>query len=225
MPYNTIAEFAAAVATAQANHNNAYRRRLTNEIIAGTVDDVDVQNAWAVYRRAMHTNLQSLVLGRWVPNSTELNPGIDQTTRDNFHQMNEVDYGGSVMNSANWSVLMNDAWVLGGIHSHTPFYLASPRTQANIDLRQGGDPGTWRFDDLTVTGRELLGLLTFGYEIVRANPTLGEAGRVLNAGLANGATFDAYLTAVGNALDNRRVRPGALAQLQVAARDISGEYH
>lgn len=216
MPYGSLQEFAAAVATAQQNHNNAYRNRAGNGPIQGNVNDQDVQNAWAVYQHAMHTNLQSLVLGRWVQNSNEQNPGIDQTTRQNFQQMNEVDYGGSVMNSNNWTMLMNDAWVLGGIHSHTPFYLASPRNQQNIAHQQYG---------ITVTGRELLGLITFGYEIVQANPTLGEAARVLNANAANGASFDAYLTAVENALQNGALRANVLAQLTAPPRDISGEYN
>lgn len=45
---------------------------------------------------------------------------------------------------------------MSGIHAQMDFHLASPRTAANIIDAQFG---------ATVTGRELLGLTTFGYTV------------------------------------------------------------
>jgi hypothetical protein len=213
MPYNNIDDFRAAVQGELAMDDHAYRKRNGDAL-----DDQDIINAFGVYQAARHTNLQALVLGRWVQPSTEYDPGIDQTTRNNFHEMNEVDYGGSVMNSVNWTILMNDAWVLGGIHSHTPFYLASPRTQVNVAA--GAPRG------MTVTGRELIGVTTFGYEIVHAHASLGETARLAqgHANNANGATLHAYRVAVAAALHNGVLTQLALNTLTAPSHDISNEY-
>jgi hypothetical protein len=217
MPYDLIADFAQAVAVAVNAHPGAYVNRQGNAI-AGTVHDPDVINAFAVYEAACHTNLQSLVLGRWVAQADEAQPGIDLSLRNNFREMHEADAGGSVMSSQNWTILMNDAWVIGGVHAHTPFYLASPRTQANI---QAAPPR-----GVTVTGRELIGVSTFGYEFVHAHPDLGEAARLAGAGAgaANAASFTLYLDHVAAALDNGALRPATLANLTAPSIDISNEH-
>lgn len=54
----------------------------------------------------------------------------------------------------NWSVALNDAWLLGGINSLAEFHPASPLTFKNV------------LDEtyvVTVTGRELIGLALAGY--------------------------------------------------------------
>jgi len=66
--------------------------------------------------------------------------------------------------SGGWHPMYNDSWVMGGVHAHLEFHLASPRISANI----------WNADAnaLTVTGRELTGLTRFGYERVK-HPSSG----------------------------------------------------
>jgi hypothetical protein len=210
VPYNNIEEFAAAVAVA--NNRRQYMTRGGAPVaIPGDVNDQNLINAWNVYRHAQQTNLESLVLGRWVPAPHDY-PGIDQTVVANFVRMNEVDYGGSVMNSDNWTLLMNDAWVLGGVHSHTDFYLASRRIPANIEAAVPYG--------ITVTGRELLGLVTFGYEFVQGHPDLGEAARVANAAAANNATFDAYVQAAGNAVVDGVLQGATLNALTAAPNPV-----
>lgn len=61
--------------------------------------------------------------------------------------------GGSVMNSGNWTMLVNDAWLLGGVHSHTQCQLASARTMGTVYNVAGAFMG-----QMTVTGRVGLNL-------------------------------------------------------------------
>ena len=143
-----------------------------------------IEVAWNVYNAAQHTNLAFLILGRWEEDSNLQHPGIDRTMRENLHIMDEVFAGGSIMDSSNWTILVNDAWLLGGVHSHTQFYLASPRTLDNIYDNVGPAPR------LTATGRELTGLRVFGYTI-QALP-IGEIAVCDNPALADMADFATY---------------------------------
>lgn len=56
-----------------------------------------------------------------------------------------------------WATMMNDAWLLGGMHRGANFQLASPRIPDNLWNHGGGY--------LVVTAREILGLQEFGYEL------------------------------------------------------------
>jgi len=82
-----------------------------------------------------------------------------------------------------WSIWLNDAFILGGIHSHVPFSLVS-------DVSDYGDAKSdFAFN---VTQRELIGLITFGYS--RGEPTASGTGyKCTNTPLADGATFRAYV--------------------------------
>lgn len=83
-----------------------------------------------------------------------------------------------------WSIPLNDSWLLGGIHVRLPFYLASPRTEQNLVDRTYG---------FTVTGRELIGLTTFGYAL-NSNTSLGEVFECADTSKATLATFCRYET-------------------------------
>jgi hypothetical protein len=144
-----------------------------------------IEVAWNIYQAAAHTNLRFLILGRWVLNSQPGNAGIDRMMQENLHIMDEVFTGGPIMNTSSWTLLVNDAWVLGGIHSHTDFYLASPRTLENIYNVEGNFAG-----QMTVTGRELTGLRVFGYTMQALQ--LGEAAVCTTPDLANMADFATY---------------------------------
>ncbi len=163
-----------------------------------------IEVAWEVYQAAGQTNLNTLVLGRWVEPSAPGAPGIDRAMQANFHIMDEVFTGGSIMNSGNWTLLVNDAWVLGGVHSHTQFQLASPRNATNI-----WDAGNNR---LTVTGRELVGLVSYGYAIRRL--PLGEVAVCADPGLADAATFADYRLAIDRYTNNPDQNLPALVDLR-----------
>ena len=80
--------------------------------------------------------------------------------RDNLRIMDDVNAdAGSILDTKLWSLLANDAWLLGGIHAQTEFHFASPLRWENL----------WDsdFDRLTVTGREVVGIVASGYEIDR----------------------------------------------------------
>jgi hypothetical protein len=60
-----------------------------------------------------------------------------------------------------WALVINDSWVLDGIHRRATFRLASPRHIENL----------WNKDGyFVVTAREMLGLVHFGYEWGQVGP-------------------------------------------------------
>jgi hypothetical protein len=87
-------------------------------------------------------------------------PSIDEIMRDNLRIMDDTNEdAGSILDTKLWSLLANDAWLLGGIHAQTEFHFASPLRWENL----------WdsEFDRLTVTGREVVGIVASGYAIDR----------------------------------------------------------
>lgn len=149
----------------------------------------DIEIAWSIYQAAQKTHLKLLVLGRLVANSSEEASGIDDAMRANLMKMNEHLSGGSIMYSDKWSLLVNDAFLLGGIHSHTEFHLASSRKKSNICCAMGEFKG-----QLTVTGREVVALMEFGYT-ARKLP-LGEVFVCTDRKVAARADFSTYVKKV-----------------------------
>jgi hypothetical protein len=173
-----------------------------------------VEDAFKVYQHAQTTSLKLLLVGRWVQESTEKEPGIDQPIKQNFLEMNQIDNGGSVLNSKAWTPLMNDAWVLGGLHSTIDFYLASPRTEKNLK-------GTSSQHPMTVTAREIIGITHFGYQIIMGHPSLGEVARCASSDTAKGATFPGYAKALQSAVDSGALKSDILKQLTAPAKVLS----
>src|SRR5262245_33445627 len=102
--------------------------------------------------------------GVWKP-SDETFPGIDLIMRENLTTMGEdPNAQGSILDSKHWSLLANDAWVLGGIHAGTEFHFASPLRWQNLWLEKGRT--------MTVTAREAICITSSGYQIIRPNPKL-----------------------------------------------------
>ena len=64
---------------------------------------------------------------------------------------------GNILEMDKWVPIVNDAWVMGGVHRHADFHLVSPR--AVVNLWYSGADG----QRLVVTAREILGLIRFGY--------------------------------------------------------------
>lgn len=148
-----------------------------------------IDKCYQVYQNSATNHLDALVVGRLVKkdgaskpvNLSQIGHGIDDIERANFGRANNSSVG-SVLDTQDWTVAMNDSWLMGGIHACHDFYVASPRTAQNVLDPQFG---------VTVTGRELLGLTTFGYTI-HPNTRLGEVYVCTNKGRAQGATFTEY---------------------------------
>lgn len=139
---------------------------------------------YKTYLNSSQASLGALVIGRIEkPVAPGMPPmiGLGDVERFNFGMAHHRS-SGSTLWSTYWSVPLNDAWLMGGIHARLPFYVASPRTKENVT-----DP-TFGF---TVTGRELIGLLRFGYEL-NPNTSLGEVFECKQPGRAASATFVDY---------------------------------
>jgi hypothetical protein len=100
----------------------------------------------------------------WLP-SAESFPSIDEIMKENLGTLSEgsADRIGSILNTKSWSLLANDAWLLGSIHAKTEFHFASPLRWKNL----WDDAGR-----LTVTAREAIGITAHGYKISRPSPKL-----------------------------------------------------
>jgi hypothetical protein len=204
MTYKTFGEFkvdydsAWAALRRQAGDNNATKQ-------------IDADVAWKLYQMSRNPALGFHVFGRHVTGekAKELQnfrqkkgltaklpkhmQGITKSPVDkyqkNFGYVNDVEDGSILMmGGGKWSLTVNDAWLLGGVHSRLPFYAASTITKDNI------------FDKnyvLSITGRELLGLAAFGYREVHGHPDLGVVFVSGSAPMADGAALSLYQQVAG----------------------------
>jgi hypothetical protein len=122
--------------------------------------------------------------GTWV-SADESFPSIDEIMRENLKVMDEdSDDSGSILNAGLWSLLANDAWLLGGIHARTEFHFASPLRWENLWDERGSR--------MTVTAREVIGITAFGYGISRPVPKLEAVAQCTDGKKAAGASLPAY---------------------------------
>ena len=122
--------------------------------------------------------------GKWVP-ADESFPSIDEIMRENLKVMDEdSDDSGSILSAGHWSLLANDAWVLGGVHARTEFHFASPLRWENLWDESGRR--------MTVTAREVLGITAFGYPIRRPIPKLEAVAKCIDEKRAAAASLPAY---------------------------------
>ena len=126
--------------------------------------------------------------GTWV-SADESFPSIDEIMQENLKIMDE-DAGdsGSILSASLWSLLANDAWVLGGIHARTEFHFASPLRWENL-----WDEGGSR---MTVTAREVIGITASGYRIIRPVPKLEAVAQCSDETRAAAASLQDYKKAV-----------------------------
>ncbi|MFM6080848.1 MAG: hypothetical protein ACKPCI_20455, partial [Dolichospermum sp.] len=98
--------------------------------------------------------------------SDESFPSIDKPMKNNLLTIDEdfTKESGCILNSENWTLIANDAWVIGGIHANTDFHFASPLRWSNL----------WNNDRkrMSITAREIIGITSFGYKIIKPNPKL-----------------------------------------------------
>ena len=119
--------------------------------------------------------------GSWIPSDTAF-PSIDEIMQENLKTMGENPSDqGSILSAKNWSILANDAWLLGGIHAETEFHFASPLRWKNLWAPSAGR--------MTVTAREAICILSCGYEIIRPNPKLEAVAICTDAAKANRASL------------------------------------
>ena len=121
----------------------------------------------------------------WIP-SDESFPSIDEIMKENLGILTEesADKSESILNSKNWSLLANDAWLLGSIHAVTEFHFASPISLSNL-----WDENMQR---ITVTAREIIGITAHGYEIRRPNPKLESVAICVDRNKAMAASLITY---------------------------------
>jgi hypothetical protein len=126
--------------------------------------------------------------GVWTP-SDEAFPSIDVIMQENLTTMGE-DFNdqGSILGAKDWSLLANDAWVLGGIHAGAEFHFASPLRWQNLWSDGGGA--------MTITAREAICITSSGYQIIRPNPKLEAVALCTDAAKANGASLLSLKNAV-----------------------------
>ncbi len=129
---------------------------------------------------------------RWVP-SDEAFPSIDEIMKQNLRIVDEdTQETGSILTTGNWSLLANDAWLLGGIHAQTEFHFASPLRWENL-----WDEGAKR---MTVTAREAVGITMHGYQLQRPHPQLEAVAVCMDTQKAQAASLRSYRDSVQTAV-------------------------
>jgi hypothetical protein len=122
--------------------------------------------------------------GTWIP-ADEGFPSIDKIMQENLKVMDQnTGDSGSILSAGLWSLLANDAWILGGIHARTEFHFASPLRWENMWDENG--------NRMTVTAREVIGITAFGYEISRPVPKLEAVAQCTEKSKAAAASLPAY---------------------------------
>lgn len=115
-----------------------------------------LEYCWLAYSKALNASGPQLI-GRtgdlWVAQHLQ-RAGIDLADQQTLWDPHTK---GNIQVLDKWAPVMNDCWVLGGMHRYADFQLVSIRTLKNL----------WDFDKgfHVVTAREILGLLNFGYTI------------------------------------------------------------
>lgn len=161
----------------------------------------EIDNAWAVYSNAGSTQTRMLILGDISIRSNEdMLQNFGTTANYPMRNQNTLaasNQKGSVLNEKYWWTMINDAWVLGGANSLTPFHMSYASTPPDGDLwDDSARPPRPR-----VLGREIWGLYNFGYRRIRHSheATLGIVFAPVDESKAKNARFVDYLDSLDNA--------------------------
>lgn len=200
---------------------NQYTKDLKPKWYKTGPEDKEIDRAWNLYAMSARTDLPMLLLGEIQIRSDDdlltnvgttaakpmLNPSGDMAnpikvwdkilkTGDPEIGAHEITVGasnktGSILNENRWWPLSNDAWMLGGVHSLTAFYLTMDAPPKDDVVWDGSERRP------RVLGRELLGLKTFGYQRIKHDreKSLGFIFSPTDRAKAVGASFDDYLKA------------------------------
>ena len=121
---------------------------------------------------------------RWLA-SDESFPSIDEIMKQNLRIVDEdTQEPGSILTTDNWSLLANDAWLLGSLHAQTEFHFASPLSWKNL-----WDEEVKR---MTVTAREAVGITMHGYQLQRPHPKLEAVAVCVDQQQAQAASLTSY---------------------------------
>jgi len=147
-----------------------------------SLEPENIENAYKIYQNAgLGTTLGLTIVGRlalkettvkdgkttfkWLPSDPNF-PSIDEIMQQNLGTMDEkAGDRGSILDTRHWSLLANDAWLLGSLQAGTEIHFASPLSWTNLWDKQA--------DRITITAREAIGITSMGYKIER--PTKLEA--------------------------------------------------
>ena len=167
-----------------------------------TIDEL-LEYCWTAYDKA-RTATGPQVIGR----IKDLHQSIQTKVANILKGQTLLDESthGNVLRMDKWCVVLNDCWVLGGIHRAATFYLMSGLTTWT---------NTWdsSIGGFVVTVREMIGLQEFGYEQQRG-ASLGPGSEAVatfvcrNPAMAEAADLEAYHLAV--ALKESRGPRGAV---------------
>jgi hypothetical protein len=144
------------------------------------LDDM-LEYCWIAYSKALNT-IGPQLIGRtgdlWIAEHLS-RAGISLEDKQTLW---DPHVKGNIQKLDKWAPVVNDCWVLGGVHRYADFELVSVRTLKNLwDFKMGFH---------VVTAREILGLLNFGYAVSqKAN---GVTLVCTDKGKAREATIQAY---------------------------------
>lgn len=117
-----------------------------------TLDDV-VRYCWVAYDKARHASGPQVIGRSWDLHGS-LRKEIANLVKDST--LHDAGTRGNILQMDKWSLVMNDCWLLGGIHRQATFQVMSMPTWQNV----------WSpsLNSFVVTARELIGLRIAGYE-------------------------------------------------------------
>ena len=136
---------------------------------------------WIAYSKSFERSGPHII-GRtddlWVPEYLERAGITDKKTQTLW----DASVTGNIQLLDKWAPVVNDSWVLGGVHRRAQFELVSVRSLKNL----------WDFENKyhVVTAREILGLLHFGYAMTQGPASLWFT--CIDVAKANAATLEEY---------------------------------
>ena len=173
---------------------SAFKNELSQLLPGDLNNNLHKDACWIVYQNAANARNNRLIAGL----IDDLHLALKKLGPTSFHN------NGSVLRTKTWSIFLNDSWILGGLHSHINFELVSVpsgETILNKDFKEGDPPDRI----FRVTGRELIGLTSFGYAQVYGpvekisdeirpahSPYCNALIQCLDRALASSATFTKY---------------------------------
>lgn len=164
---------------------------------------------WIAYSKSFERSGPHII-GRtddlWVPEYLE-RAGI---TDKNTQTLWDASVTGNIQLLDKWAPVVNDCWVLGGVHRRADFELISVRTLKNL----------WDFKGNyhIVTAREVLGLLHFGYSMKQGPASLWFV--CTDVAKANAATLEEY----GSFMNSKEASgPDSIRSILVMDRKLKNE--
>lgn len=167
-----------------------------------TISGLSSSTAWRVYKKS-NEQAGDMFMGRL--NDTgklyeEFGLGSNAEAIYNLSRGKPI----NVQKLKDWTVLINDCWIIGAIHKHRTFRLVSKISNVQDIWNARGY--------FIVTGREFLGLSSFGYKPVKTGA--GMSFVCENRQLAKAATLSKYaqLTNVAATSNVEKARIALFAQ-------------